>query len=344
MVTILAASSTFSCSPPPARHYNLCSRRAKPTGKTSVTSITYLWRLLTLIRIRSMYIIRPTTIGWTNIYRSFNESTKLGYRKKQIQNKFSDLKRAYFNWRDGFKQSGLGRDPETGEVAVDPVWYAARHGESSELAGEKYKHLPFYEQLFSLFGHTPRDRGELVSAGGHGTDQTSSGDSTQTPQDLSDELGRSRSVGQSSKRSSREHSICSPIKKKSSTTPSLDALDGILKDVNERKSRRMAEAEEMAQVNQILNEDGYSESDVFFAQALNLCTHRLHCRAFLDLKTKEGRYNYVKVSWDMMTLKSKGAGRYARLWNAGMIESQQKISGGVLVFSRQAFRGIPRVD
>ena len=70
----------------------------------------------------------PTTIGWTNIYRSFNESTKLGYHKKQIQNKFSDLKRAYFNWRDGFKQSGLGRDPEPGEVAVDPVWYAARHG------------------------------------------------------------------------------------------------------------------------------------------------------------------------------------------------------------------------
>ena len=177
--------------------------------------------------------------------------------------------------------------------------------ESSELAGEKYKHPPFYEQLFSLFGHTPRDRGELVSAGGHGTDQTSSGDSTQTPQDLSDELGRSRSVGQSSKRSSREHSVCSPIKKKSSTTPSLDALDGILKDVNERKSRRMAEAEEMAQVNQILNEDGYSESDVFLAQALNLCTHRLHRRAFLDLKTKEDRYNYVKVSWDVMTLKSK---------------------------------------
>jgi len=43
----------------------------------------------------------------------------------------------------------------------------------------------------------------------------------------------------------------------------------------------------------------------FFAQALNLCTHRLHRRAFLDLKTKEGRYNYVKVSWDVMTLKSK---------------------------------------
>ena len=181
--------------------------------------------------------------------------------------------------------------------------------EPSAPAGEKYKRPPFCEQLLSLFGRTPHDRGELVSAGGHGPEQTSSGDSPQTPQDLLDEPVRSWSVGQSSKRSSREHSVCSPIKKKSTKTPSLDesldTLDGILKDVSELKSHCMTEVEEMAQVNHILNEDGYSESDQFFAQALNLCTHKLHHRGFLDLKTKEGRYNYVKVSWDVLTLKSK---------------------------------------
>jgi len=47
----------------------------------------------------------------------------------------------------------------------------------------------------------------------------------------------------------------------------------------------------MAQVNQILKQDGYSESDVVFAQALNLCNSRLRRRAFLDLETKEGRLN-----------------------------------------------------
>ncbi|KAG2552895.1 hypothetical protein PVAP13_9KG488200 [Panicum virgatum] len=116
----------------------------------------------------------PTSIGWTTIYRPFNE-----------------LKRVYFNWRDGHKHTGLGRDPETDEVAVDPVWCAAVHGESSKPAGEKYKRPSFCEQLFLLFGHTPRDRGELFSAGGHGTDQTSSGDSPRTPQDLSNEPVRS---------------------------------------------------------------------------------------------------------------------------------------------------------
>ena len=70
----------------------------------------------------------PTSIGWTTIYRPFNDSTKLGYYKKQIQNKFHELKRVYFNWRDGHKHTGLGCDPETDEVAVDPVWCAAVHG------------------------------------------------------------------------------------------------------------------------------------------------------------------------------------------------------------------------
>ena len=128
--------------------------------------------------------------------------------------------------------------------------------EPSAPAGEKYKRPPFCEQLFSLFGHTPRDRGQLVSAGGHGPDQTSSGDDPQTPQDSSDELVRSRTVGQSSKRTSREHSVCSPIKKKSTKTPSLDDcledLDNIIKDAKERKSRHITKAEEMAQVNQIM--------------------------------------------------------------------------------------------
>ncbi|KAF8670871.1 hypothetical protein HU200_050136 [Digitaria exilis] len=64
----------------------------------------------------------PTSIGWTNIWHSFNEITNLGYQKKQLQNKFNDLKRAYFNWRDGCHHTRLGRDPDTGEVAADTVW------------------------------------------------------------------------------------------------------------------------------------------------------------------------------------------------------------------------------
>ena len=44
----------FLMLPPPARQYNLHSRRAKPTEQASVMSITYLCHLLTFICIRSM--------------------------------------------------------------------------------------------------------------------------------------------------------------------------------------------------------------------------------------------------------------------------------------------------
>nr|CAB3450411.1 unnamed protein product [Digitaria exilis] len=94
------------------------------------------------------------------------------------------------------------------------------------------------------------DSGESVSAGGHGTEQTSSGVSPQTPHDLLDEPIRSRSVGQSSKRSTKDHSVCSQIKKKSIKTPSLadclDDLSAMNKDSREKKSSHTIEAEEMA--------------------------------------------------------------------------------------------------
>jgi len=70
----------------------------------------------------------PTSLGWTNVVRGFNEVTRLGYTKKKCQNKYNELKRLYFNWRDGQTHTGLGCDPLTGEVTADPEWYGASPG------------------------------------------------------------------------------------------------------------------------------------------------------------------------------------------------------------------------
>ena len=70
----------------------------------------------------------PTSLGWTNVVREFNEVTRLGYNKKMCQNKYNELKRCYFNWRDGQTHTGLGRDPLTTEVTADPEWYGASPG------------------------------------------------------------------------------------------------------------------------------------------------------------------------------------------------------------------------
>ena len=155
-----------------------------------------------------------------------------------------------------------------------------------------------------ILGRTPRDRGELVSAGGHQPDRTPSSASPQTPQALSDEPVQPCSVGQSSKRVTRDHFVNSPRSKKSSRTPTLDDclddLSDIIRNTRAHKACQAVDAEEMAQVNQILKQDGYSKSDVVFAQALNLCNNKLRRRAFLDLETKEGRLNWVNVSWDFV--------------------------------------------
>ncbi|WVZ75374.1 LOW QUALITY PROTEIN: hypothetical protein U9M48_023430, partial [Paspalum notatum var. saurae] len=221
----------------------------------------------------------PSALGWVNIYRYFKENNNRDSDKKQIQSKWNDLKRQYYRWRDGLKQSGLGLDPDSGEIDVDPVWAAAVTGESSQTAGQKYKRPPCYEQLYQILGHTPRDRGQLVSAGGHGSSNSRSDDSPHTPSDLPDEPMSSRGIGQSSKQSSRERSVYSPRKKSTRTTSLEDVvqdLDIIVKDYKRHKTSRDIENEEMARVHQILREDGFNESDLYYIQATHLCTDKMH--------------------------------------------------------------------
>ncbi|CAD6334595.1 unnamed protein product [Miscanthus lutarioriparius] len=213
------------------------------------------------------------TQGWTNVVRGFNEVTRLGYNKKKCQNKYNELKRLYFNWRDGQTHTGLGRDPLTGEVTADPEWYGASPGESSQPAREKFRRPQCWASWYQL-------------------DKTLSSGSPRTPSALSDEPVLPRCGAQPSKRVHREHSINSPRSKKSSKTPSIDDcledLSHIIREARSQKSRQATDAEELSQVHQILKQDGYSETDVVFAQTLKLCNNRLRRRAFLNLETKEG--------------------------------------------------------
>ena len=161
-----------------------------------------------------------------------------------------------------------------------------------------------YEHLITILGHTPRDRDELLSGGGHQPDKSLSSGSPRTPPSLSDEPVLPRSGGQPSKRVHRKYSVNSPHSKKSSKTPSVDDcledLSHIIREARSQKARQGTYAEELAQVHQILLQDGYNETDVVFTQTLNLCNNRLRRRAFLNLETKEGQLNWVNVSWDFV--------------------------------------------
>jgi hypothetical protein len=64
----------------------------------------------------------PSTPGWNHIEARFHELSNTPYSRRQMSNKWGDLKNSYFNWRTALlKKSGLGRDPVTGDVVYDPV-------------------------------------------------------------------------------------------------------------------------------------------------------------------------------------------------------------------------------
>ena len=109
---------------------------------------------------------------------------------------------------------------------------------------------------------------------------------------------------QPSKRVHREFSINSPRSKKSSQTLSveecLEDLGQFLREARSQKARRNNDARELAQVQDILRQDGISEADEVFVQALELCRDRLRRQGFLKMKSKEGQLNLINVTWDFV--------------------------------------------
>ncbi|CAD6206602.1 unnamed protein product [Miscanthus lutarioriparius] len=82
--------------------------------------------------------------------------------------------------------------------------------ESSQPVHDKFRRSQCCEQLITILGRTPRDRGELVSAEGHQPDKSPSSGSPRTPLALSDKPVQPRSGAQPSKRVYREYSVNSP--------------------------------------------------------------------------------------------------------------------------------------
>jgi hypothetical protein len=129
--------------------------------------------------------------------------------------------------------------------------------------------------LYYIIGHEPYDRGELVDAGGVGSEESDSEGTPETPP-VAPDPAPSRHLGQSSKRGMREYSLQSPVKKKSTKPVSVDdcisSYHSLLqKTLEEKTNKKSEEDEETARIRQLLLH-GYSESDLYFHQALAVCT------------------------------------------------------------------------
>ena len=103
--------------------------------------------------------------------------------------------------------------------------------ENSQSAAECTKMPKCLDLLITLWGHTPRGRGSLLSSSGHHREMTPSNACNGSPHEISPDPIGVQSVGQSSKRSTRDFSVNSPRSKKSASIDEcLNDLIDIIKD------------------------------------------------------------------------------------------------------------------
>ncbi|KAF8731824.1 hypothetical protein HU200_015764 [Digitaria exilis] len=220
----LATSSSSSSSPPEARLYNLRSKRKKTVAKmpndranwSDMATKTLLDLCIEQKRLFNWNRLGPSPHGWQNIYPKFEQQTGLHYGHKQVQNKLGTLKRAYQTWKELQNSSGLGRDRNTGGVAADDTYWVPTQGDTSSEQQTHGKPPPFLEELELLFGHTPQDRGTLLTVGGV-RESTPTIGSDDTPQEISEDPHSASAVRNTSKRTSRDEVVDSPQKKKSAS-------------------------------------------------------------------------------------------------------------------------------
>ena len=103
--------------------------------------------------------------------------------------------------------------------------------ENSQSAAEHTKMPKCLDLLIILWGHTPRDRGTLISSGGHHRETTPNNDSHDSPHEISPNPFVVKSVGQSSKRTTRDYSVNSLCSKKSASIDEcLNDITDLIKD------------------------------------------------------------------------------------------------------------------
>jgi hypothetical protein len=160
----------------------------------------------------------------------------------------------------------------------------------SSPQGNRGKPPPFLDELYTLFGRTTHDRGNLISVGGVREPSRSYG-SHETPDDV---------VGCSNTRSSfkriREATVDSPPKKKMSLE---DHIANISESISIRNRRTLSHGqEEVDEVVRLLKEDGLEEDSDLYCMANIFCKNDINRRFFLHLKSKEGHLHWIRFQWN----------------------------------------------
>uniref|UniRef100_K3ZEI1 Myb/SANT-like domain-containing protein n=1 Tax=Setaria italica TaxID=4555 RepID=K3ZEI1_SETIT len=229
-----------------------------------------------------------TKLGWQHVYRNFKQQIYLTLGSKQLQNKLSTMQRAFMTWRDLQVPSGLGLDKHTGGVVADSTFLVADEEETSAGAAQTStaKPPPFLDELYTLFGHTTQARGTLLTTGG--VRQSS----RQAPRPMPASSARNMS-----KRPTWDEVVDSPPKKKSGNL--VDYVRELSETVAMRSQKCGShEQEELDHAMQIIEEDGIEEGSDLYCMTLYLCKNAVYRRAFMKMKTREGRLHWIQFNWE----------------------------------------------
>ena len=156
--------------------------------------------------------------------------------------------------------------------------------------GNRGKPPPFLDELYTLFGRTTHNRGNLISVGGVREPSRSYG-SHDTPDD-----GVGCSNTRSSSKRFTEATVDSPPKKNMSLE---DHIANISESISIRNQRTLSRGqEEVDEVVRLLKEDGLEEDSDLYCMANILCKNDINRKFFLQLTSKEGRLHWIRFQWN----------------------------------------------
>lgn len=202
-------------------------------------------------------------------------------------------------WRRLQKQSGLGRNTQTGGVAADDsFWENEEEGGTSAAPANCGNPPKFLDELEELFGRITQDRGVLLSGGGV-RDRTPSFGTEDPADDTPTDLFAHGSDRYRSKRPMQEVTVDSPRKKKSGS------IETCLKDISDAMTKRNRKVEDevqaQEQVRQMLEADGIDEGSELYQKALYLCKNVTNRAQFLGMRTPNGRLQWINFNWAALT-------------------------------------------
>uniref|UniRef100_A0A0D3GVH0 ACT domain-containing protein n=1 Tax=Oryza barthii TaxID=65489 RepID=A0A0D3GVH0_9ORYZ len=236
-------------------------------------------------------------LGWRNIKKDFATYAEEKLTAKQLQNKFTSLKKTFELWKKLKNETGAGYDSTTGMIINDAAWWKKMEGSFRD------KPLQFEAELTQLFGDELVDDGQMMCPG-----DVDSSDSSRGIEDIP--LGMSHETVRGSAchhRAGKEQVVDSPPKRKVKKTFAEYQLQRISDGVAQRSEssslmKRRRSQEEVDNCLEILVADGLPRTSEPFLKAAELLRCPIRRATFQRMETAHERLVWIDWTWQNLVV------------------------------------------